>query len=112
RRRDGERAGALPLHQPLGADRDAVERVADHGQVLAPRLGDEEALALAVEQLDAEFLLQRLDLMAHGALGDEQLLGGARETLVAGRGFEGLERVERRQSAWHSSDFMRKAKAR
>ena len=88
------------------------KRVAHHVEILAPGLGDDQALALAVEQLEAELLLQRLDLVADRALRDEQLLGGAREALVPRGGLEGLQCVERRQARAHRDpDFMRKTKA-
>ncbi len=51
--------------------------------------------ALAIEELDPEFLFQGLDLVAYRALGDEQLLSRAREAFVARRGLEGLQRIER-----------------
>ena len=101
RRADGEDARALPLEQTLGADRDAVESVAQHGEVLAARLRDDEALALAIEELDAQLELQGLHLVAHRALRHAQLLGRAREALVAGRGLESLERIEGRKAAEH-----------
>jgi hypothetical protein len=46
---DREHVGALPLHQPLRAGADVVERLADHNQIVAAGGGDLEALALAVE---------------------------------------------------------------
>src|SRR5581483_1298676 len=81
--------------------RDAIEGVPQRGQVLAARLGDDEPLALAIEELDAELQLQGLDLMADGALRHAQLLGGAREALVARGRLEGPERIERRKPARH-----------
>jgi len=38
---------------------------------LATGLGDNESLTLAIEELDPELLLQRLDLVAYRALRDE-----------------------------------------
>src|SRR5262249_12508078 len=62
--------------------------------------------------LQPELGLERFDLMADGALGDAQFLGRAREALVPGGGFEGLERVERRQAARHgATKIMRKTMA-
>ena len=40
-------------------------------------------------------------LLAHGALGDAKLVRRPREAFMAGGGLEGLERIERRQSARH-----------
>ena len=94
-----ERAGALALEKAFGAERNAVEGVAQGGEVLAASLGDDESLPLAIEELDPELLLQRFDLVAYRALGDEQLLGRPREALMAGGGLEGLQRIERRQAA-------------
>ena len=45
----------LPLHKTLGADRDPIQRIADHREIFAAGLGDHESLALAIEKLDAEF---------------------------------------------------------
>jgi hypothetical protein len=86
--------GTLALEQSLGAERDAVEGIPQDGEVLTPGLCDDKALALAVEELDPELLLQGLDLVAYRALGDEQLLGRPREALVAGGGLEGLQSIE------------------
>jgi hypothetical protein len=54
-----------------------------------------------VEQLEAELRLQSLHLMADGALGDTELLSSSRKTLVASRGFEGLQAVEWRKTPEH-----------
>src|SRR5205085_2624370 len=108
---DGEDTRSLALHQTLGADRDAIERVAQNGEVVATGLGDDQALALAIEELDAELRFQSLDLMAHGTLGDAQLLGRARETLVTRRGLEGLQCVQCREATKHGRAFMRKTQA-
>src|SRR5262245_32032106 len=79
---DGQSPRALPLHQTLGAQRDPVQSIAYNVEVLAAGFGDHQPLAFAIEELDAEFGLQRLDLMADRALGNTQLLRGAREALV------------------------------
>jgi len=100
---DRQRARALALDEPLGPNRDPIERVADDREILARRLSDLEPLMLAVEQLDAELLLERLHLVAYRALRDGKFLGGTREAFVP-RG--GLERPER------SSTGMRRNMAR
>src|SRR5262249_38352846 len=69
-----EYAGILTLQKPLGAHRDAVERITHHGEIVAARLGNDDALAFAIEQLDAESGFKRLDLLAYRALRDEELL--------------------------------------
>ena len=52
---------------------------------------------LAVEQRHVEVLLQRPDAVADGGRGDAGLLGGAGEALVAGRGLEEAQAIERGQ---------------
>src|SRR5947199_10801426 len=93
-----ERAATLALQQPLRSDRDSIERIAHNDKVFATGLRDDQPLALAIEELDAKFLFQRLDLMADRPLRHTQFLGGAREALVAGRRLEGFKGIERRQS--------------
>ena len=100
---DREDAGVLPLHQPLGAGADVVERLANHDEKISAGGGNLEALVLAAEELDAELDLEGLDLLAHRALGDVKLLGCAGEAFVAGGGLEGPECIERRQPARHRS---------
>ena len=53
-RADRQHAGTLPLQQALGAERDAIEGVAHDGKVVPAGVGDDEALALAIEELDPE----------------------------------------------------------
>jgi hypothetical protein len=89
----------LPLQQPLGADGDTVERVAHDGEIVAPGFGDDQALALAIEQLYGKLRFQSFDLVAHRALGDAKLFGGARKALMPRGGFKGFQGIERRQ-AW------------
>ena len=108
----GERAAALALQQAFGSIADAVESVAHDHEIGAACLGDHQPLAFAIEQLQPELGLECFDLMADGALGDAQFLGRAREALVPGRGFESLERIERRQAARHGpTEIMRKTEA-
>src|ERR1043166_9735429 len=98
---DGERAAALTLQQPLGAERDPVECVADDGEIVAARLGDDQPLPLAGEQLEPERFLERFDLLADSALCDVQFFSGAGETLAACGGLEGLQGVQRWEAARH-----------
>ena len=44
---DGQNPGGLALHQTLGADRDPIERIADHRKIFAAGLGDHQSLTLA-----------------------------------------------------------------
>src|SRR5260370_25551724 len=104
---DREDAGVLPLHQPLGAGADVVERLANHAEVIPAGRGNLEALALAAEELDAELGLEGPDLLAHRALGDVKLLGRAGEAFVAGGGLERPECIEWRQPARHRSKLNR-----
>ena len=46
-------------------------------------------------------LLQTLDALAHRAMGDVHLLGGAREIQVPGGRFEEAKHLERRKCARH-----------
>ena len=89
-------------------DRDPVQRIADHGQIVAAGFGHDQPLALAIEKLDAERGLQRFDLMAHGALRDIELFGRPRKAFAPRRGLEGLQGIQRWQAARHGSIFMRK----
>jgi hypothetical protein len=65
------------------------------------RLGQDQLLVQALEQLDAQTVFQRLDLLANGARSHVQLLGGQFEAEMARGGLEGPERVERRQDVGH-----------
>jgi hypothetical protein len=89
------------LKQAFCADGNSVEGIAQNHEVLASHLGNDQALPFAVEELDTKLRLQGLDLVAHGTLGDKQLLRSPREALVASRGLEGLEGVQRWKAAKH-----------
>jgi hypothetical protein len=54
RRADREVSGGLALHQALGSHSDAVERIAHSDQIVTAGFRDDQALAFAVEQFDAE----------------------------------------------------------
>src|SRR5262249_31059524 len=56
-----------------------------------PRLGGLDAATRAIDELDAEPLLQRLDLQAHGRLRDAEPLGRLREALLLDDRDEGGE---------------------
>src|SRR5713101_3002533 len=102
----------MTLHETVSTDRDPMERIAPDAQISTPRPREQQPLALAIEELDAEFHLQRLDLMAHSTLRDTQLFGGSGETLMACRSLKSLEGIQRWQTAKHPRTFMRKTKAR
>src|SRR5262245_16943863 len=101
RRAHGKRAAALALQKPLRSVPDAVERIAHDNEIGAAGFGDHQPLPFAVEKPQSEFGFECLHLMADGTLRDAELLSRAGEALVAGRGLEGLERIERRQAARH-----------
>src|SRR5215472_5806573 len=105
---DGQHARTLPLRQAFGSHSDAVKRVANNCQIIAPGIGNDEPLSLAIEELDAKLRLQRLHLMAHGALRDAQLLGRPRKADVPRGGLKSLERVQLRQASRHGFQVMRK----
>src|SRR5262249_31143972 len=77
--------------------------VTHHGVINATSIGDDQAIALALKELQAELGLERLDLMAHRALSDAEFLGSAREASVPRRGIERPQRVQRWQGAAHSA---------
>jgi len=83
-------------------------RVAHHIQIFATGIRDDQTLAFAIEQLDAERGLQRLDLMAVGTLCDTQLFSRAREAFAPRRCLESPQRVQGWQLAGASLTFMRK----
>src|SRR5882724_3980612 len=78
---DRQNAGVLTLQKPLGADGDAVQRIAHDSEVVLARFRDNEPLTFAIEELDGKFGFERFDLMAHRALGNAQLLGRPRKAL-------------------------------
>ena len=98
---DGKRASTLTLSQLLGSKRDPVEGIAYHSEIVAAGAGDDEAMALAVEQPDAKLSLQRFHLVADRSLSDTQLRRGAREALMPSCCVKGSERVKRRKRTAH-----------
>src|SRR5215469_15112303 len=98
---DGERASTLTLSQLVGSKCDPVEGIANHSKIVAAGAGDDEAVALAVEEPDAKFSLQRFHLVADRSLSDTQLLSGAREALMPSRCVKESERVKGRKRTAH-----------
>jgi hypothetical protein len=98
---DGERAAEALLTHPLHAGDQLVERAAHRGQQKLPLVGQEQPTIEPAEQLGAQVLLERLDLVADRGLGHEQLLGRLGEAQQARRGLEGAQRVQWRQAGRH-----------
>ena len=63
--------------------------------------GERHALAVAMEERRAEVLFERAHLVAHGAVGEVQLVGRAREALQARRRLEGAQRRQGGQAFRH-----------
>src|SRR5260370_39445631 len=112
RRADGQNARTLTLHETVSTDRDPIERIAHNTEIFASRPRNQQPLALPIEELDAEFRLQRLDLMTHGTLRNAQLFGGSGENLMAGPSLKTLKGIQGGQTAEHPRTFMRKTKER
>src|SRR5262245_25597553 len=83
-----EHARTLTLHQTLCAVGDVVKGVAHDPQIFPAGIGDSQSLLFSVEELDAEFRLQRFDLVAHCPLCDGKLLGGASEAHMPSSGLK------------------------
>src|SRR5258706_7452952 len=98
---DRQNAGVLLLQDALGAGGDSVECVTYDVEIFAAGVTDNQPLALAIEKLDAERVLQRFDLMADSALGDTELLSRSREAFASRRSLERLEGVQWWQLAGH-----------
>ncbi len=98
---DLERGRALRLAQLLRRVHHLLEGFLDARQVGLAGGGERKRLGVAHEQRDAEVLLERLDLVAHGRGRDEELVGRAREAQVPRRDLEGTQRIERGNGARH-----------
>ena len=101
----------MSLGETLGAERDAIKGITHGDEVFATGFGNDEALALSVEQLEAQRCFQSFHLVTDCTLRDAQLLGGSREALVPSRALEGFECIQGGQAAQHRADFMRKTKS-
>jgi hypothetical protein len=80
--------------EPVGRALQAVERVGRDPVERLAALGQRQRARPALEQFQAEMVLEPLDLPAHRRLRDEQLLGCLREAQCAGRRLEALEEGE------------------
>ena len=99
RRADRQSPAPGLMLDALRAESNTIKSVAHHLQVGAAGPRDGQPLPFAVEQPDAQFELERLHLMAYRALRHRQLFGRSGEALVASRRLEGLQGIERWQSA-------------
>ena len=85
--------------QALGTALDDTEPLLHDGVVLAAAVGQLQARSVAREQRLPELRFELLDLPAHGALRDAELVGRAAEAREARGRLEGADRVQRRQLA-------------
>ena len=83
--------------QPVGHGLQPFEQVGGSPVERATLVGEQQRPVSALEQGDAQMLLQAADLPADGRLGDEQLFGGLGEGQVAGGRLEALDQVQRGQ---------------
>jgi hypothetical protein len=103
----GDRDGQAPAIDRGGEHRGGlgqpVEGFAQRRQRDLGGVGEQQALGGAFEQRSPDIVLEILDLLADRARRHRQLVGGAAEVQMAGRGLEGAQRIERRQpAAFHS----------
>ena len=68
-----------------------AERFHHHGQQCLAFIRQRQPARQAPKQRFAQPVFQLADVLAHGGLGHVQLLGGARQVQVAGRGLEGTQ---------------------
>jgi len=97
----GQHPGMLALDQALRAHGDPVERLPNDDKIIGSGRSDPQPVAFAVEELDPKLLLERFHVTAHGALGNAQLLGRAREAFMPCGGLEGFQGVEGGQTPRH-----------
>src|SRR5262249_53675284 len=77
----------------------ARERVAHRLREAPAVVGQVERAMAAMEELDTEVVLERLDLPADGRLREEALLAGLGERQMASGGVEGEREIEGRGAA-------------
>ena len=109
-----EKAAAIPGHNgnPDRANYFLTAEIADCGIDLIERTGERPSqrprsfsqlhpLRATQEQLCAQPLFQRPDLVGNRRMGHAKLVGSIPKTLVPGGGFKGPELVQRRQATVH-----------
>jgi len=85
------------IHVAFGTEREWEQthaKTVDGLVAIGTLFGDDEALTLAVEQLDAKIRLKRFDLVADRALRDRKLLGGPREAFMPRRRLKDFQRIQ------------------
>ena len=114
----GRSKASKPVHEPLGAeirrgtDRkdtrrpvlkqavrahgNSIQRVAHDSEVLLAGAGDDEALAVAREQLETENRFERFHLLAYSYLADAEFFCCPCEVRAPSRYLKGSERIQRR----------------
>ena len=94
-------------YDTFGADRNLIQRIPDDAKIFSTSLGNHQPLPFAVEELDAECSLQRLDLLAHSTRCHIQFFSRSREALAPRRSLEGLDGVQRWQTTQHRLNLTR-----
>ena len=88
--------------QRLLAGAQALQRLADEGEIGLSSVGQAEAVRLTPEQAHAQMRLQLRDLVADRALGLAQLVRRPGEAARMGRRRERPQGADRRQDATHA----------
>ena len=83
--------------QVSGLGLDLVEGIAHRREIGVTRLGQFGAPCVALEELKAQLLFQRLDLVADGGAGDAEFSRRKPERTQPGGGFEGSQGAQGRQ---------------
>src|SRR6185437_12246105 len=73
---------------------ETVERLAQGGQGGLGGVGEQQSLRRALEERDANIVLEVLDLLRDGSRRDRKLVGGAAEIQMPGRSLEGAKSVQ------------------
>jgi hypothetical protein len=85
--------------------RNTIESRADFDEVGLSRVGQFHPSVQAAEHGCAKPIFEYLDVAAYGTVSHVELFRRALEAAEAGRGFEGPEGIERRQTSLHSGQF-------
>lgn len=93
---DGQGAPVIVVANLLGSIGQQIEGLAQGRPIVLARVGQQQRPVETAKQRHPEPLLQRLDLMADGRLGDVELLRRLGKAQVPGGGLEGTHGVQRR----------------